>query len=248
MFKSKTAQIAGLVLAVILFCIPVGMSIYDAQADVPYVPAVETTDIIGPQSARVGELVRLSVDADSVEWKSLPENPNVQVYGDRNENMVVSFETPGMYTVIAGIVKNGDLKVSILQINVGGVPQVTAPAPVQPVQPGVQPAPAPTAGLAANVTQWCTAGGVDKAVAKQMASNFSTVAKEISLAQLKDAEAIIARTAQLNSTLTLDGYETVMGQLQAHLTSQADAGNLSTPQQHTVVWEQIAAGLNAYAK
>ncbi len=239
MFKSKAMQMVGLVLAFIAFAVPVGYSVYDSNDVAPYTPVVEGSGILGPQTANVGEMVRLSASGEQVEWKCLPENKNIQVYGDNNNNLVASFEAPGVYTIFAARNEGGELHADLIQINVGGV------APPKPVTPGT---PAPVTGeLSAQVSSWCKAAAVDKTAAGNLAANFETAASEINLGTLKDAQSIIARTAELNATLTLKGFDPVMGQLQAYLTTESDAGRLVTAEQHNIVWRQIAAGLKEYS-
>lgn len=245
--NSKLAKIGAFVAIFLGFASPFAVEVYRRWE--PAVPAIESTEIIGAQTAVVGEMLRLSIDGDEVEWKSLPENKNIQVFGDRNENLVVSFEQPGSYNVIAAATKDGKLKVSVLTIVVSASGTVVAP----PVTSNPSPQPpitvpsGPVSGLAEQVKGWCTTANVNKATAKTIATNFATVANEISLGTLKERDEIIARTVELNTGLDLTGFESVMGSIQAHLTSASDSGSLVTPQQHHAVWESIAQGLNAYA-
>lgn len=240
--KKKVTQYLALLVALVGFAVPVGVSIYEETPVVDSV--VNASDILGPSTARVGEMIRLSVQGEQVEWKTLPDNKNIQVYGDNNENLVASFEEPGIYTIFAAYIRDGKVQADLIQVQVGGA-TVT---PV-PVTPGVTPNPPPTTGTwSGNVTQWCTSSSADKAKTAALAGTFETVAGEIASGSLKDAQAIIARTAQLNSSLDLKGLEGVMGEIQAQLISESDAGRLSTPEQHGEVWRQIAAGLKAYSK
>ena len=240
--KNKWVQVGSLILAIALFTVPLGISIYEAPAGPE--PSVSASEILGPSVARVGEMVRLTVPGEQVVWETLPINKNIQVFGDENENLVASFEQPGIYTIFAAYLQDGAVKASLIQINVGGASP--SPDPTVPNQPD-QPA---TASWAwdIKVTEWCTTSSVDKKTALALAANFDAVAAEIASGALTNAQAIIKRTAELNSSLDLKGFAPVMGEIQAQLISESDIGRMVTPQDHAIVWGLISQGLKVYAK
>lgn len=247
---NKTS-ILGCGLAVLLFALPIGISVYKSEAiKTPPLPPiftpVEGQAIDGSNEAVVGELVRISVDGEKVKWTCLPPIKDLETYGTYNEKCVVSFRANGEYTVIAAVVKDDTLSLETHKIAVGGV--IFTPDPTNPTAP----VPVPGAvtldsDLANRVRSWCIEYKVDKAQTVKLASNFHQVGSEIQAGSVKTTGEIIGRTATLNSATSLSGFDGVMAKIQAYLTQQADSGQLVTPEQHAKVWFSIASGLNAYA-
>jgi len=189
------------------------------------------SEFIGQETAEVGELVRFLAEGELVKWECLPHTSDSESYGDHNENFVVSFRKPGTYTVVAAIYNEGKLDIHTQEVKVGGIV-------VDPIKPiGID------AELVSKVAEWVQKYKVDPVICQQLSANFTKVAVEIQEKKVSSPGQIITRTAELNSDLKLN--EGLMAELQAYLTSQADAGNLMTAEQHLVVWNSIAAGLNA---
>lgn len=193
-------------------------------------------EFIGQDVAEVGELVRFLAEGDIVRWECLPHTSDSESYGPNNENYVVSFRKPGVYTIIAAIYVEGELSIHTQPVTVEGGAVVVV-NPIDPVTPSVK----IDLELAGKVTGWCQKYGVDPEVCTLLASNFSQVASGIDRGELTTPGQIISKTAEMNSDLTLD--ENLMAELQAYLTSQSDLGNLKTPDQHLVAWNSIAKGL-----
>jgi hypothetical protein len=193
-----------------------------------------SAEFIGQDTAEVGELVRFLAEGDIVRWECLPQTSDSESFGDNNENYVVSFRKPGVYTVIAAIYVEGELTIHTQAVTVEGHTIVVDPVdPVIPVEIDVD--------LSKKVVAWVNKYGVDREQCLALADNFYTVAAKIRSGELLTPGQIITATANLNSDMKLN--EGLMAELQAYLTSQADVGNLKTPKQHLVVWNSIAKGL-----
>lgn len=249
-------RIIGIVLTVLVFTVPVGITIFRGHTDnTPIVDTekvvytnlfipVDGSSIAGPSEAAIGELVRLQVKGEQVKWQVLPPVSDVETYGEANEKCVISFRRNGEYTVVAAVLSGGKLSLQTIKIVVGGF--------VAPPGPGPGPGPTPTikvdTDLSAKVRQWAVEAKVDKVSAGKLSGSFSQVANEVQAGDLTTTGEIISRTASLNQSLTLKGFDGVMAKIQAYLTQQADSGALTTPEQHVVVWYSIAQGLETYAR
>ena len=242
-------NILGIIFAVLIFAVPVGISVYksDAAKAPPLPPIftpVEGQAIDGASTAVIGELVRLSVDGEKVKWTCLPPVNDLETYGAFNEKCVVSFRQNGEYTVVAAVVKDDTLTLESHRIAVGGAVFVPDPSNPTVPPPGTV---ALDSSLSGKVVTWCRESKVDKAKAAKLALNFQQVVSEIQTGSVRTTGEIIGRTANLNSGADLAGFDSVMARVQAELTSRADAGSLVTPEQHASVWASIAAGLQTYA-
>jgi len=215
-------------------------------------PMLETTEptfvgykaeFIGQDVAEVGELVRFLAEGDIVRWECLPQTTDSESYGDANENYVVSFRKPGVYSIIAAIYVDGDLSIHTQPVTVEGPPVIIPP--VVPVEPEVV-LPKIDVALAGKVEGWCRKYKVDSETCVLLASNFSQVAELAEKGDLVTPGQIISKTAEMNADLTLD--ENLMAELQAYLTSQSDLGNLKTAAQHVISWNSIAKGLRDASK
>ena len=224
-------SIVGFCVLMAFLSMPLAMLVSPMTVDEPFTGY--SADFTGQETAEVGELCRFLADGEIVRWKCLPATPDGESYGEHNENYVVSFRKPGVYTVIAAIYSEGELTIHTQPVEVGGF------TPVDPTDPTVQVDVDPE--LVGKVVGWVKKYKVSKETCTALASNFSQVASEIGKGELTTTGAIISRTAELNQNLTLD--ENLMAELQVYLTSQSDLGNLKTPEQHMVVWNSIAKGL-----
>jgi hypothetical protein len=192
-------------------------------------------EFIGQDVAEVGELVRFLAEGEIVRWECLPKSSDSESYGDNNENYVISFRSPGVYTVIAAIYVEGDLSIHSQAVTVEGppTPVVVVPDPVVVVKINEE--------LVGKVEGWAQKYKVSKDICVALSSNFETVVRMIEAEELVTPGQIINKTASLNSDLKLS--EGLMAELQAYLTSQSDIGALKTVDQHIVVWNSIAKGL-----
>lgn len=182
-----------------------------------------SADFVGQDSAEVGELCRFMAEGKIVRWTVLPSTGDCESFGKNNENFVVSFRKPGVYTVISAVYNDGNVVIHTQPVTVG------QPDPA----PGPQP-PAPASPLSDKVRQWADEMSVPQDVRRALAANFEQAVNTAS-----SVEELLRITADLNR-----GIETeLLGELQAYLTSQADAGHLQTLEDHAIVWRAIADGL-----
>jgi hypothetical protein len=240
-------NILGILLATAIFAVPIGITVYRGNVAPPLSPIftpVEGPAIDGVNTAVVGELVRLTVDGEKVKWTCLPPVNDLETYGASNEKCVVSFRQNGEYTVVAAVVKDSELSLETHKIAVGGV--AFTPNPTNPTVP-TPGAVTLDSDLVNRVRSWCIEYKVEKAQAAKLASNFQQVAGEIQVGSIKTTGEIIGKTANLNSAISLSGFDGVLARIQSYLTQQADSGQLVTPEQHAKVWFSIASGLNSYA-
>ena len=251
-------KIIGIILTVLVFAVPIGITVFRGQANVAPEPdsvkvvytniftPVDGSAIAGPGEAAVGELVRLQVKGEQVKWQVLPSVPDIETYGAANEKCVISFRRTGEYTIIAAVLSDKVVALQTIKIVVGGVSPSPGPVTPGPNNPPV--GPSVNADLTAKVKSWASESKVNKQLASNLAKNFNQVASEIQAGSLKTTGEIINRTASLNQSLDLKGFDGVMAKIQAYLTQQADSGVLSTPEQHVTVWYSIASGLDGYSK
>jgi len=245
-------KVYGILLTVLVFAVPLAV-VFLKPSPQPDTERVVYNNIFtpvgdginGPTKAVVGQLVRLAIDAEQVKWQCLPPVEDIETYGSANEKCVVSFRSNGNYTVVAAVLKDSKVDLQTIQINVGGF----VPAPVDPKNPDK---PNNTTKvdteLAAKVRSWAVDSGVNRSIAGQLGTNFKQVASETQAGDLTTTGEIINRTASLNQSLDLKGFDGVMAKIQAYLTQQADSGALSTPEQHITVWYSIASGLETYSR
>ncbi|MHC4372096.1 MAG: hypothetical protein ACYSW8_31200 [Planctomycetota bacterium] len=203
-------------------------------------------EIMGPKTVVVGELARLEVEGDKVAWDCVPTINDGQSFGDNNEKYVCSFRKKGLYTIIAAVAKDGDVKIMKFPIQVGTV-DVEPEDPEEPEDP-VKPVVSADPVLVKETVKWCESTSSDKAQCALVANVFDIVSGEIESEDLKSTAEIIERTAELNQDIEIGDLASLMGRIQAYLTQEADAGRLDSVEQHLVVWKSIAKGLTEYAK
>ncbi len=191
------------------------------------------TEFVGQDTAEVGELVRFLAEGEIIRWQCLPLTVDCESYGESNENFVISFRLPGVYTIVAAIYNEEDLEIVSQQVVVG---TPSLPIAVDPTVPlGIDEL------LVNRVEGWVLKYKVEDEVCLGMSSVFTAVAETIKDGKITTTEQIIRRTADLNSDLKVD--ESLIAELQAYLMSQSDSGALQTIDQHIVVWQSIAKGL-----
>jgi hypothetical protein len=197
----------------------------------------QNSEFIGQDSAEVGELVRFLADGEIVRWDCLPKTSDCESYGEFGENFVISFRTPGLYTIIASIYTDGALTIHTQDVQVGPKDIEVIVDPILPENVLVF-----DMDLVKKVKGWASKYNVDTKTCDSLSSNFMTVVKMVEDGHLVTPHQIIQKTVDLNSNLTLN--KSLMSDLQLYLTSQSDVGNLLTPEQHIVVWRSIAAGFD----
>jgi len=201
--------------------------------------------IEGPTEIKIGQLARLTVEksnSKTFKWKVLPATDNFQVYDD-GRRAVFSSPVMGEFVFIVAGANDGDVDVMTLTLRVtneGGV----GPSPT-PVNPAT--------GLAGKVYEWSKAitSANKKAEAGKLAESFSNIAKQIQDGQLITADQIVAATKSGNQAAlgnALQSWVPFLEQLQKEMKTQAEAGLLVTPEQHAIMWRQIAEGLMNVAK
>lgn len=209
----------------------------------------EEVIILGQGEAVIGELVRLEVQGELVEWDCLPQTDDLQEYGENNQNCVVSFRKGGTYNVIAAVYANGEVKILHQPITVEGVKTPTVPD--RPI-----PTPIPTPDyddvvldqdLIKLVEQWCRRSLANKAHVGDLSLVFQMVSLEIKDGELTTTSEIFARTAELNEEIDLSGMGRLMSNIQKYITVKSDAGELEDIPSHLTVWISIAEGLDRYA-
>lgn len=232
MKDSKT--IVGFCVLMAFLSMPLAMFVSPMVSKEPFTGY--SAEFVGQETATVGELCRFLAEGEIVRWQCLPATSDSESYGEHGENYVVSFRKPGVYTVVAAIYDKGELTIHTQPVTVDGIIPI---GPVDPTNP-TDPVSLDTE-LVGKVVGWVKKYKVEREVCIKLASNFSQVASEIAKGDLQTTASIISRTAEMNQDLTLN--ENLMAELQAYLTSQADLGNLKTPEQHLVAWNSIAKGL-----
>lgn len=237
------SNIMGVVLAATILAAPVGVAVYRST---PTEPPVVEPDVIEPVvvvpntirgldgPVKVGEMVRLTIEGDQVQWLCLPEVEDVETYGDANDQCVLSFRHPGKYTVLACVIKDDKLALESVDVQVGGLTPTPAPDSDE-LQLDV--------ALSGTVTQWANESGGTKEQLEAVAASFEQVAQEIQAGSITTAEAVVQRTVALNREHNLSGLEVMMAKAQAEITNRAQAGKLETMDQHVVTWLSIADGL-----
>lgn len=249
-------KIIGIILTVLVFAVPIGITIFRHDPSVVVQPdngekvvytniftPVTGSGISGPTESVVGQLIRLSVKGDQVRWQCLPPVEDMETFGQFNERCVISFRANGQYTIIAAVLNGKDVTLETTKVVVGGA-TIAVPTPNTPINNGGAKI---NTELAAQVRSWCIDSKVDKTQAGKLAGSFNQVSVEITSGKITTTGEIINRTASLNQSLELKGFDGVMAKIQAYLTQQADNGTLSTPDQHAVVWASISSGLTTYA-
>ena len=189
--------------------------------------------IIAAEEAEVGQLVRLSVeaDADDYMWIVVPASEDFEIYAD-GQKAVFSARKSGDYLFIAAYCKNN--KVSLLRhiLKVKGPPKPVVP-------------PGPNSTILELVPYWAQKYNISKEVQAQLSDNFSRAASAAAAGQYSEVQELISATAQLNKTV---GGEKLLDEITRFIVEKAQAGELETMEQHIVLWNRIAAALKPYEK
>jgi hypothetical protein len=221
-------------------------SAYDNLAPGPVVNAKADVVIEGPNAIKIGQLARLDVSKSAgktFKWKVLPTTTDFEVYDD-GRRAVFSSGLPGDFTFIVACANDNDVDVKTYVVKVGEGGDVTPPGP-GPVNPATG-----MAGKVVELTRLVNSPN-KKAEAGKLAAGFTEVVKQIQDGQLTNADQIIeaqklANRAAVGNSLAL--WVPFLEALQKEMKNQAESGLLVTPEQHAVLWKQIADGLNLVAK
>lgn len=205
----------------------------------------EESGIIGQGEAMIGELVRLEVQGELVEWDCLPSTDDLQEYGENKQNCVVTFRKAGTYNVIAAVYSNSKVRILHQPITVEGV-KTPAPSPepvvVIPDYDDVE----LDDKLIDDVQKWCRRSLANKSRVSDLATVFQMVALEIKSGELTNSSGIFSRTSELTSEIDLSGMNNLMAKIQGYITKKSDAGELEDIPDHLTVWISIAEGLSKY--
>lgn len=195
--------------------------------------------------AEVGELVRLDLTgsvATSFKWLMVPATVDFQSYNN-GENAHFSARKTGSYMFIVACAYGGTVDVMIHTVVVTG-----ATAPDGATYPEIA-LPQVDAPVNNWVAYWCATNRRPKEEAKRLAASFENVATQIAAGVIQDPAEIITATAIANRAAlgaSLTSWIPVLEQLQARMKEQADAGELTTADEHRATWLVIAKGLREY--
>lgn len=200
------------------------------------------TVIKAQEVAEVGELVRFDLSesaAQSYKWILVPDSVDFETYRD-GEAAVFSARKPGEYMFIVACAYNGSVDVATHIVTVGkvvpDVPDVSKPDAV--------------AGIDKWAVYWCATNKLPSDEAKKLAGSFEAISAQIAAGTLQKASEIIKATANANRKAlddSLSDWLPVLRELQAVMKEKAEQGELLTPDQHKVLWREIAKGLRDYA-
>jgi len=199
------------------------------QPSTPAGPSQNVAKIVitPPQSAKIGELIRLDASASSASsFKWVAPTPDFEAI-DGGRKAVFSARSPGVYTFTLAVALDGTVDVVTFAIKVEG--------PLQPPQ---------TDSMEEWVSFWKAEMSLPKDKLEALAISFDKVALQATT--LAKPSEIIKATAQANRDALgadIDQFVPLLQKIQTALQKMAQGGQLSTPEQHAVVWQEIARGL-----
>jgi hypothetical protein len=187
--------------------------------------------LVAPTSARIGELVHLDVSesiAVEFRWLLVPDSVDFLVY-DSGKRAVFSGRKAGEYQIIIGCAVDGTLDVMSHTIRVIGPPEI----PVDGNFVGLIP-------------YWMWSNPLPSEDCVALADSFESIAAQVeALLTPKDW---IEATAKANRTVLgdqIDVWSDMLEKIGKELLGKAQAGELTTPEEHRKVWLEIAEGLRA---
>jgi len=185
--------------------------------------------IIAIEEAEVGQLVRLSVeaDADDYMWIVVPESEDFEIYAE-GQKAVFSARKPGSYLFIAAYCKNN--KVSLLRHI------LVVKGPPKPIVP-----PGPDASILELIPYWCSQYNVSEETATTLSNNFSSAASRAAAGEFKEVQELLNATAALNKNTDA---RSLLDQITKYIVAKAQAGELETMEQHIILWNRISAALS----
>lgn len=218
----KTASLA------ILFCLT--MPTLAPAQEAP--PAEAKIVLVAPDSARVGELVRLDVSessADSFKWILVPDSDDFLTY-DAGARAVFSARAQGEYRFVIACAKDESVDVITHVVKIIGPPSE------------------PTSNSLADwIPYWHWKNPLPESELRQMAVSFEKIAARTDLDTPGDWQ---AATAEANRAILgdrIEAWKPLLEKIGASLHNKAQAGDLTTPEQHAETWLEIAEGLrNCY--
>lgn len=183
-------------------------------------------EMVCPENAEVGEMVRLSYPGRSVEW-ILPTDDAVSVDSD---TMAVSFREPGRYEVIAAAKVGDSVQVIREYIEVAG-----KPTPAPDIEPVPEPSPSPSVPtLTQYIYELCKEADAPKDTCRKVAANFIEAASTTS-----SIETLISKTSQLNRKIDQSGVAEVLAQAEKRFASEYRGLPYLD---HQCAWDEVAQG------
>jgi hypothetical protein len=200
------------------------------EVDPPAMPVAEAKIVlVAPDSARIGELVRLDVSesvADSFQWLLVPDSVDFEVFAD-GRKAVFSARTEGDYRFIIACAKDGTVDVITHVVRVIGPP----PMPESD-------------SLAEWIPFWLWTYQLPAEQAEALAAAFESVAAEAP--RLKTPTEWAQATAEATRRTLgddLNAWKPILDRIGKAIAKQASEGSLQTPDQHAKIWMEIAEGL-----
>jgi len=203
----------------------------DAQPAKAAISASAEAKIVlsAPSIARIGELIRLDVSgsaADSFKWLLVPESVDWLVY-EEGAKAVFSARAAGEYRFIVACAKEGTVDVVTHIVRILGPPAT------------------PEEGNFAQLLPfWMWDTPLPAAECEALAVSFETIAARAS--ELEEPADWIKATAEANRSIlgdNLDAWAPILDKIGAELLRKAQTGALMSPEDHSRVWMEIAAGL-----
>jgi hypothetical protein len=222
-----------ILLAVVVIAVtPLVGDMARGRVTAPVTPAgpsenVANAVLLGPTTAKVGELVRLDASGSMASaFKWIAPTGDFEVY-EGGRKAVFSARKEGVYQFTLAVALNNTLDVKTFTIRVEG------PLP-----------PPTTESLEAWIPYWKAEMDLPKDKLEALAVSFEKVS--LQMTTLANPEAIIKATAEANRAALgpdLQRFVPLLQKIQVSLEKFAKTGTLKTPEQHAMVWMEIARGL-----
>ena len=221
--------------------------------------------IMAPEEAVIGELIRFDLSksvAQSFKWIKIPETVDFEAYQD-GQLAVFSARKSGDYIFIIACAYNGTVDVATHTITITGAVKPDGPNnpdnpddsvdPDDPIGPGEYPniaKPASNTDLSQWIPYWCSINKCTDDEADMLAMSFESIADQIEAGNLQTVDDIVKATADGNRAAlgnSLIKWLPVLKEFQTAMKTLANQGKLSTPEQHRVIWLEVAKSLQTYA-
>jgi hypothetical protein len=187
--------------------------------------------LAAPNSARIGELVRLDVSessADSFKWILVPDAVDFLVY-DAGARAVFSARREGEFRFIVACAKGGEVDVVTHVVRIIGPPDE------------------PTSdALSELIPYWNWDLDLPGEECRAMADGFESIADRAD--ELGDTNAWLKATAAMSQDTLgdrIDAWKPMLDRIGVKLREKAEIGALSTPEEHRNAWMSIVRGLRA---
>ncbi len=197
----------------------------------------------------IGELIRLDVSGSTAaqfKWILVPQSIDFESYAE-GKYAVFSARKSGdyMFIVACGLGDTVDVLTHVVKI--------VGPAPLPPdpsVKYPVITRPQDGSALVTWIPYWCSQAQRTQEESLKLAASFDSVAATISAGINTTPQQIIEVTSKSNNQAlgaSIDGWIPVLQNIQLEMKIRAQAGTLTTPEQHALLWREVADGLTAYS-